>query len=424
MEENKGVLEKVIKLEPVLWKNCDCKDAAVGIKNTGIDINRVYEAEDRLLRFAPLIKKLFPETIDGIIESPLVEIQGMKRALEKYYNTKISGKMLLKCDSELKIAGSVKARGGIYEVLKHAEDIALESGNFSIQDDYSILHNESFRELFSTYKIAVGSTGNLGLSIGIMSSALGFKVTVHMSRDAQKWKKDLLRSKGVKVIEYEEDYSKAVEQGRKQCTSDPKAYFIDDENSIDLFLGYSVAALRLKSQLQEQGIIIDKKHKLNLYLPCGVGGAPGGITFGAKLIFGDNAKCYFVEPTHSPCMLLGLLTGKNNKLHVRDYNIDNITEADGLAVGSPSKLVSMVAKELMDGEYTLQDEEMFKLLTILKDSEGRKLEVSAASSLFGPALIDADDNTIHISWATGGLLLPDEEYINAYQIGKQYLQQN
>lgn len=424
MQDNKEVIKKVIELKPVLWENSNCIDAKLGIQSIEIDSKRVYEAEDRLLRFAAVIKKLFPETIDGIIESPLVEVSSMKKVMENFYDTKISGKMFLKCDSELKIAGSVKARGGIYEVLKHAEDIALASGSFSIKDDYSILLSENYRNVFSSYKIAVGSTGNLGLSIGIMSSALGFNVTVHMSRDAKKWKKDLLRSKGVTVIEYDEDYSKAVEQGRKQCSGDPKAYFIDDENSIDLFLGYSVAALRLKAQLQQQGVIIDEKHKLNLYLPCGVGGAPGGITFGAKLLFGNNVKCYFVEPTHSPSMLLGQLTGKHNKLHVREYNIDNRTEADGLAVGSPSELVSRVAEKLMDGEYTLQDEEMFKLLALLKDSEGRKLEVSAASSLMGPTLVEADDDSIHICWATGGLLLPDQEYINAYEIGKKYLHEN
>ena len=104
--------------------------------------------------------KAFPETAakGGLIESELLPLKKMSG---------LPARSFLKDDAHLAIAGSVKARGGIYEVLKHTETLALENGLLSVDDDYSILADK--RDFFENYKVQVGSTGNLGMSIGIMN---------------------------------------------------------------------------------------------------------------------------------------------------------------------------------------------------------------------------------------------------------------
>lgn len=242
-----------------MWLNDrKCPESQQGEK--AVSRNQIEDARRRLERFAPYLAEVFPETQSsgGIIESELREIRGMKKELNEEWDGEIAGRLFLKMDSHLPISGSVKARGGIYEVLKHAEELAMEAGLLTEQDDYRILASERMQQFFHQYKVQVGSTGNLGLSIGIMSAKLGFQVIVHMSADAKQWKKDLLRSKGVTVVEYEGDYCAAVEEGRKNSDLDPMSYFVDDENSLNLFLGYAAAGERVKKQLEEKDIRIDK----------------------------------------------------------------------------------------------------------------------------------------------------------------------
>ncbi|GHW60674.1 D-serine dehydratase [Vibrio cholerae] len=425
LTEQYPLVKELIELKEVSWFNPSITRLEEGLSYVGLGSEDIQDASQRLKRFSPYLAKAFPETAktNGIIESEVVPISEMQSVLEREYDTPIQGRLLLKKDSHLPISGSIKARGGIYEVLTHAEKLAIEAGLLTESDDYSKLLNEEFRDFFKRFSIAVGSTGNLGMSIGIMSAKLGFSVSLHMSADARAWKKNRLRALGVNVIEYAQDYGVAVAQGRKEAENDPTCFFIDDENSQTLFLGYSVAGERLKKQFDEKGIAVDAQHPLFVYLPCGVGGGPGGVAFGLKMAFGDNVHCIFAEPTHSPCMMLGVHTGLHDAISVQDIGIDNITAADGLAVGRASGFVGRAMERLLDGYLTISDERMYRLLGQLNEAENIQLEPSALAGMIGPIVVTKsveyrarmqfDDtvmgNATHLVWATGGGMVPAEE---------------
>ena len=111
------------------------------------------------------------------------------------------------------------------------------------------------------------------------------------------------------------------------------------------------------------------------------------------------------------------------RISVQDLGIDNVTAADGLAVGRASGFVGHAMARLIDGYYTLSDDEMYKLLYMLSSKEDIKLEPSALAGMKGPMCImqaqeylkrmgmdeSVLDNATHIVWATGGGMVPEAE---------------
>lgn len=404
------VIAKLKSDKEFLWINPNFYKRAIYGEVSSKEIN---EANNLLLKFAPFLKSVFKEleSTDGIIESPLMTLN--KFGIKNLY---------LKEDNLLPIAGSVKARGGIFEILKYAETLAANANLIDVEKDYSQFDSDVFRKFFSEYKIQVGSTGNLGISIGLISAKLGFNAIVHMSKDAKDWKKKLLRENGVNVTQYDSNYSEAVKNGRMLSDEDEKSYFVDDEKSINLFLGYSTAALRLKEQLKEKHISVDDKHPLFVYIPCGVGGAPSGILHGLKTVFGENVYVFFVEPVRSASVLLGMSTGLNSKISVHDIDMDGKTEADGLAVGRSSELCCESSQNTLSGIFTINENSIFELMKELYKKESVFVEPSAASSMIFTKFLDDDEfikfinkeeispeNITHIAWSTGGMLVPESE---------------
>jgi D-serine dehydratase len=408
-----GVPAAVRRAEPTVWHNPHRGDAASVLAASAFADADMRRAEARWRRFAPLLAQLFDGTEHGRIDSPLTPVApGLARTLLGAS----AGTVWVKADHDLPVTGCIKARGGVYEVLTYAETLAEAAGLLRPGLSYAAFASAAFRDLFARHTVAVGSTGNLGFSVGVMARALGFAVEVHMSHDAKAWKKQRLRQLGARVVEHPGDYGLAVAAARGAFRDRADAHFVDDEDSVDLFLGYAAAALDLQRQLAAAGVAVDEDHPLYVYLPCGVGGAPGGVAFGLTLLFGDAVRPVFVEPVASPCMLVQLAAGLERPVSVYAAGLDNRTAADGLAVASASMLVARTVGALIDAVVTVPDADLFRWLKTLWTEAGMRLEPSAAAGFaaLGRFLAAAPAAEIatatHVVWTTGGAHLPDAEF--------------
>ncbi|WP_052249089.1 D-serine ammonia-lyase [Leisingera sp. ANG-Vp] len=426
------LLRRLQALGSLMWINPGLGPVAAA--QVPVRPEQVAEAEANWRALAPLLQLCFAELEQsgGVIASELIEVADLAAAMGQD-----KGRFFVKGDHALPVAGSVKARGGVYEVFLHGLSLARKLGLVASEAAPEALASGAVRERFGSYTVAVGSTGNLGLSVGIAARALGFRAVVHMSADAKPWKVKRLRHNEVEVVQHQADYGTAVASARQQAEADPTIYFVDDERSELLFFGYSAAAEELRDQLAERDIKVDAEHPLFLYLPCGIGGAPGGVAYGLKQVFGDHAHCFFVEPAQSPCALVQLASGLEKVVNVYDVGLTNRTEADGMAVAEVSQFVAQVMQPLLSGIYTVADDDLFRWLALAQDHAGLQLEPSAAACLGGPQMLLSTaegqgylarhglegrlGQGTHVMWATGGSMVPEKEYQGFLQRGRALL---
>lgn len=398
--DRQSALAALTARQPVLWFNDRPRDIV-----SRVERSRIEDAAARLERCAPLIAATFPQTAaaQGRITSPLLALP--PGALE----TEASpfDAVFVKADHALPVGGSIKARGGANAVLAIVERLAGRP-----------LHDCT---------ISVGSTGNLGLSIGTYAARLGCRAQVHMSSDAKGWKKEALRAQGAHVIEHAGDYLQAVAAGRNAAAGTDGVFFIDDEASEDLLYGYAVAAAELDLQLRQRAITVGPHRPLLVYLPCGVGGAPAGIALGLNALYGRDVHCFFAEAVDAPCVMLDALAEArpDGPPHVGAIGLSGAPAADGLAVPRASALASAIARRLAAGFYTVHDQTLLDLVRLAHRAAGLRLEPSATAGFPGVRTMagaagraylrdvgrDNDlDGVVHVVWTTGGMLLPDAEF--------------
>jgi len=122
--------------------------------------------------------------------------------------------------------------------------------------------------------------------------------------------------------------------------------------------------------------------------------------------------------------LLGVHTGLHDEVSVQDFGIDNLTAADGLAVGRASGFVGRAMQRLIEGYYTVSDDELHALVWLMAQHQQLHLEPSAVAGVPGIARVQAQRDqylqrsglsaaayarATHLVWATGGSMVPDTE---------------
>lgn len=122
------------------------------------------------------------------------------------------------------------------------------------------------------------------------------------------------------------------------------------------------------------------------------------------------------------------MTHLYDQINVMDLGMDGKTVADGLAVPKSSKIAGRVMRTLLYGSHTFDDDDIYRYLTMLADTQDIRVEPSAAAGF--TAIIPtvqqfADQNVLknatHIVWATGGKLVPADEMQRYYDKGQQLL---
>jgi D-serine dehydratase len=111
-------LDRLKAATPVHWVR---EDDPIDLPDTQ-GVQGVIEAIDRWRRFAPALATLFKAQIpDGKIESALLPIpQLTRRHAHPLAPADLASRTFLKSDHALPLAGSIKARGGLYAVGESA----------------------------------------------------------------------------------------------------------------------------------------------------------------------------------------------------------------------------------------------------------------------------------------------------------------
>jgi D-serine dehydratase len=119
-EHDPSLRQRLGQSEPLLWLNPTLAPAAEALAGQALTWDEIRSASAAFERWRPVLRRLFPELTEAGIESALEPLPDASAVLRHAPR----GGVWLKRDDALPVVGSIKARGGCFEVLRFAEDLA------------------------------------------------------------------------------------------------------------------------------------------------------------------------------------------------------------------------------------------------------------------------------------------------------------
>ena len=118
-------------------------------------------------------------------------------------------------------------------------------------------------------------------------------------------------------------------------------------------------------------------------------------------------------------MLLGLMTQLHDRISVYDFGINNITDADGLAVASPSSFIGKTLEQMISGVYTVQDATLYKYLYMISNLEDISLEPSALAGM--PVMKEYYNEVVFFTSKDNNLTKAHVKYLESRLISEAFL---
>ncbi len=213
-------------------------------------------------------------------------------------------------------------------------------------------------------KVVAASSGNHGIAVSYSSHLLGKKCTVVVPETAVEEKVEAIESFGAEIVRAGR-LSEEREAKARAIARASGAAFVHPFDDSDVIAGQGTCGLELSEQLAEFDSVL---------VPVGGGGLISGVSIALKSR-NPSVKVYGVEPLGAAKLSSALAARRIVRVE------DPRSIADGLMPSALGELAYTACSRLVDGAYSVSEEEIFRATAALTNIGGVIAEPSGAAPL-------------------------------------------